>query len=79
MCIQDISSDAASVWNQIVDLDQYVGKVPKLKECKNYLVRPNEDGTRTIKTKMVVGVMPGYKYECYYDHKLHPKESSLTW
>jgi len=37
------------------------------------------DGTRTIKTKMVVGVMPGYKYECYYDHTLHPKSSSLTW
>ncbi len=79
ICVQDIKAPVGNVWNQILDLDRYCGKVPKLKECKNYLVKPNEDGTRTILTKMVVGVLPGYKYEYYCRHTHHPTQSSLTW
>ena len=60
ICIQDVNAPKDAVWNQILDLDHYVGKVNKLKECKNYFVKKNKDGTSTIKTKMVVGVIPGY-------------------
>lgn len=60
ICIQDVNAPKSAVWNQILDLDHYVGKVNKLKECKNYYVTKNSDGTSTIKTKMVVGVIPGY-------------------
>jgi hypothetical protein len=60
ICIQDVNAPKEAVWNQILDLDHYVGKVNKLKECKNYVVKKNKDGTSTIKTKMVVGVIPGY-------------------
>ena len=60
ICIQDVNAPKEAVWNQILDLDHYVGKVNKLKECKNYFVKKNSDGTSTIKTKMVVGVIPGY-------------------
>jgi len=35
-CVQDIDAPPSQIWNQILDLDHYVGKVPKLKECKNY-------------------------------------------
>lgn len=60
ICIQDVNAPKDAVWNQILDIDHYVGKVNKLKECKNYYVKKNGDGTSTIKTKMVVGVIPGY-------------------
>ena len=60
ICIQDIDAPKTAVWNQILDLDHYVGKVNKVKICKNYMVKKNKDGTSTIKTKMVIGVMPGY-------------------
>ena len=49
-----------AVWNQILDLDSYKGKVPKVSECKNYVAKLNEDGTSTMKTKMAVKVIPGY-------------------
>ena len=64
ICIQDVNAPKEAVWNQILDLDHYVGKVNKLKECKNYFVKKNADGTSTIKTKMVVGVIPGYSVSC---------------
>ena len=64
ICIQDVNAPKEAVWNQILDLDHYVGKVNKLKECKNYFVKKNSDGTSTIKTKMVVGVIPGYSVSC---------------
>jgi hypothetical protein len=132
ICIQDVMAPKECVWKQILDLDSYHGKVPKLNVAKNYFVGNNRDGTRTIKTKMVIGVMPGYavrtveetlclhwivivliraashmivclpcntppsqctlpaiyitillfhllQYECYYEHKYYPRQSSLVW
>jgi len=61
ICVQDVDAPKPAVWNQILGLDEYVGKVNKLKECKNYFVGSNSDGTVQIKTKMVIGVLPGYK------------------
>jgi len=66
ICIQDVAAPKNAVWNQILDLDHYKGKVNKLKECKNYYVKANEDGTVRIKTKMVIGVMPGYSVSSYF-------------
>jgi hypothetical protein len=60
ICVQDVDAPKAAVWSQILDLDAYKGKVPKVNECKNYEVKQNPDGTTTLKTKMVVGVIPGY-------------------
>jgi hypothetical protein len=34
--------------------------VNKVKECKNYAVKDNGDGSVQVKTKMVLGVIPGY-------------------
>ncbi len=61
ICIQDVAAPKKAVWNQILDLNSYKGKVSGLKECKNYLFKVNSrEGTVKIKTKMVIGVMPGY-------------------
>jgi len=60
VCVQDVDAPKSAVWNQILNLNDYKGKVPKVKECKNYVFKKNGDGRYTIKTKMVVGVMPGY-------------------
>ncbi len=60
ICVQDVSAPKEAVWSQILELDKYKGKVPKVAEAKNYQVQKNSDGTCTIKTKMVVSVLPGY-------------------
>jgi hypothetical protein len=60
ICVQDVEAPKKAVWNQILDLNSYKGKVSKLKECKNYDITKNRDGSTTIKTKMVIGVVPGY-------------------
>lgn len=60
ICVQDIRVPKKEVWEQILGLNDYKGKVPKVNECINYCDAINEDGSRTIKTKMVVGVLPGY-------------------
>ena len=79
ICVQDIEAPKNAVWNQILDLDHYTDKVKQLKECKNYYVKANPDGSTTMKTKQVIGVMPGYKYENYYDHLYRPESDSVTW
>lgn len=79
VCVQDVDAPKSAVWNQILNLNDYKGKVPKVKECKNYVFKKNGDGRYTIKTKMVVGVMPGYSYENYYDHTYIPEADSLVW
>lgn len=60
ICIQDVNAPKSAVWNQILGLDNYEGKVPKVKKCNNYTVRKNPDGSHTIKTLMKIGIMPGY-------------------
>lgn len=60
ICIQDIDAPKAAVWNQILRMNEYVGKVPKVKECKNYDLRKNGDGSVTIKTRQKLGILPGY-------------------
>lgn len=42
LCVQDISSPSSDVWSQILGFDKYVGKVPKLKECKVYETKDEE-------------------------------------
>jgi len=79
ICIQDIDAPKEAVWNQILRMNDYMGKVSKVKECKNYQVTQHDDGTFTIKTKQVLGVMPGYAYENYYNHKYTPDKDSVTW
>lgn len=66
ICVQDIDAPKEAVWAQILDLDSYKGKVPKVNQCENYAVKKNEDGTFNIKTKMVVGVVPGYSVSIYF-------------
>jgi len=61
ICVQDINAPRDAVWSQILDLDNYKKKVSKVLESKNYRVQQERDGTYNIKTKMVMGVMPGYK------------------
>lgn len=60
ICVQDIQAPKDQVWEQILGLSSYKGKVPKVNECTNYCDAKAKDGTRNIKTKMVVGVIPGY-------------------
>ncbi|GKY91214.1 hypothetical protein MPSEU_000094100 [Mayamaea pseudoterrestris] len=79
ICVQDVLAPKSAVWNQILDLNSYKSKVPKLNECKNYYQAKTDDGSVCIKTKMVLGVMPGYSYTNYYDHRYYPKQDSLTW
>lgn len=79
ICVQDVEAPVDAVWHQILDMDSYKSKVSKVNENKNYVVKKQGDGRVNIKTKQVLGVMPGYSYESYFDHTYHPKESSLTW
>jgi len=79
ICVQDIEAPKSAIWNQILDMDSYVGKVNKVKDCKNYEVKDNGDGTMQVKTKMVLGVMPGYSYTNFYDHRFSKEKDSVTW
>ncbi|CAJ1923711.1 unnamed protein product [Cylindrotheca closterium] len=79
ICVQDIRAPKDQVWEQILGLNAYKGKVPKVNECTNYCDITNKDGTRNIKTKMVVGVIPGYSFTSYYDHIYLPKYDSMIW
>jgi hypothetical protein len=79
LCIQDVNAPKPAVWNQILGLDVYQGKVPKVKDCHNYVVRKNADGSHTIKTCMKLGIMPGYSYTNYYDHTYVPEKDSMIW
>lgn len=79
LCIQDVNAPKPAVWNQILGLDAYEGKVPKVKECHNYVVRKNADGSHSIKTFMKLGIMPGYSYTNHYDHTYVPEKDSMVW
>mmetsp|Transcript_28502 Transcript_28502/g.28872 ORF Transcript_28502/g.28872 Transcript_28502/m.28872 type:complete len:259 (+) Transcript_28502:68-844(+) len=79
ICVQDVAAPKEAVWSQILDLDSYKGKVPKVNECKNYFVKKNKDGTIIFKTKMAVKVIPGYGYTSFYDHTYNPTKDSMTW
>jgi hypothetical protein len=60
LCIQDVEAPLSAVWSQILDMDQYHKKVSKVTECRNYFVSKLSGGRVTIKTKQVLGVLPGY-------------------
>jgi hypothetical protein len=79
ICVQDVEAPKSAIWRQILDMDSYVGKVMKVKECKNYVVKDNGNGTMQLKTKMVLGVLPGYSYTNFYDHCFNAKKGSVTW
>jgi hypothetical protein len=60
ICVQDVQAPPCAVWNQILDLNSYQKKVSKVNESRNYFVKKLGHGITNIKTKMVLGVLPGY-------------------
>jgi len=60
ICVQDIHAPKDVVWDQILDLNAYKGKVPKVIKSKNYYEGKTKEGNNRFKTNMVIGVMPGY-------------------
>ena len=70
LCVQDVDAPKEAVWHQILDLPSYKGKVPKIIASSNYVNKRNPDGTNTIKTRLVIGVMPGYSVSCLLSLKL---------
>jgi len=60
ICVQDVDAPKDAVWNQILDMNSYKGKVPKVLTAKNYYEGKTKDGDSRFKTRMVVGVLPGY-------------------
>eukprot|EP00934_Nitzschia_sp_Nitz4_P002109 Nitzschia sp. Nitz4//scaffold25_size161228//96420//97244//NITZ4_002438-RA/size161228-augustus-gene-0.131-mRNA-1//-1//CDS//3329544610//2109//frame0 len=79
ICVQDVKAPKEAVWYQILDFNKYKGKVPKVVESNNYEFNKHRDGSSTIKTRMKLGVFPGYSYTSHYDHKFSPQKNSLTW
>jgi hypothetical protein len=60
VCIQDVEAPVSAIWKQILDMDQYHKKVSGVTESRNYFVSKLSGGRMTIKTKQVLGVLPGY-------------------
>ena len=58
--IQDITASKRNILDQILDLPNYVGKVPKLKRCSIYYENEDEDKVLTIRAKMNVDIIFGY-------------------
>jgi hypothetical protein len=65
ICVQDVEAPLQAVWHQILDMDQYPKKVSKVLQCQNYVVQTQPDGNIRIKTKQVLGVLPGYSV-CFF-------------
>ena len=75
ICVQDVHAPITAVWAQILHMEEYPNKVNKVLKCENYQVqeedeeKEEEKGTNKqhvpkkilrIKTKQVLGVLPGY-------------------
>jgi hypothetical protein len=60
ICIQDVHAPMAAVWYQILHMEEYPKKVNKVVTCQNYVVQTQDDHTIRIKTKQILGVLPGY-------------------
>ena len=74
ICIQDIDAPKAAVWNQILDLESYPKKVSKVVKSSNYHVSKKGHGGHSIKTRMVLGVLPGYSVCVQCDLLLQPND-----
>ena len=48
ICVQDIEAPKQAVWNQILRLDKYAKKVPKVVESKNYKVKQDDKQNKLI-------------------------------
>lgn len=59
ICIQDVEAPVSAVWHQILDLDNYNTKAPKVVQSNNYVVQQHADGRATLKTKLVFRIFPG--------------------
>jgi hypothetical protein len=60
VCVQDVKAPVSAVWHQILDFASYWKKVPMVKECNVYAMQNHADGRVSLKTKHVMGVLPGY-------------------
>ena len=67
ICVQDVHAPVTAVWAQILHMEEYPQKVSKVLKCENYHVAPTHHDNNTekkkkirIKTKQVLGVLPGY-------------------
>jgi len=67
VAVSDIAAPPAVVFDQVSDLNHYVGKVPLLKKLKIYETR-KWGGTITQKAEYLVRPAPGFGYTYYVEH-----------
>merc|ERR1712018_988708 len=69
--VKDIAAPPDVIFDQIADIEGYVGKVPMLASLKSYYKKGNvEKGTYKVR------VVPGYHYEYYVEHH-HSKDKRV--
>jgi hypothetical protein len=79
ICVQDVAAPKQVVWKQILDLDNYTKKVNKVLVSKNYHVSRNPmTHIQKIKTRMVLGVLPGYSVRSCFRMKIHSRFTRLN-
>ena len=91
ICVQDVHAPITAVWAQILHMEEYPNKVNKVLKCENYQVQEEDEeeeekGTNKqhvpkkilrIKTKQVLGVLPGYSVRPYHARALSRSLSLL--
>lgn len=78
LAVQDVAATADTVWSRILAFPEYPKMVAGVQECSNYDTKTHRNGTRTIKTRMKLGVM-GVKLEYFVEHTFAPQLGVLTW
>ena len=71
--VEDIAAPPEVVWSQLLTFETYPDKVPKVRTCTNYEVSKTS-AQELMKTKYVVGIVPGMSMEYYLHHVFHPKQ-----
>ena len=94
ICVQDVQAPITALWSQILHMEEYPKKVNKVLKCENYYIQPEEqeqvknfvpqlpvkkDYTiLRIKTKQVLGVLPGYSVNITFSSLILVLVTSIT-
>ncbi|KAJ1617194.1 hypothetical protein T492DRAFT_850265 [Pavlovales sp. CCMP2436] len=79
VAVQDVDAPVDCVLAQIINGEDYVGKVPGLSSVKNYAEKKRGDGAVLTKATYLLKLVMGYQLEYFINQIYVPKNRCLTW
>ncbi|CAE8608862.1 unnamed protein product, partial [Polarella glacialis] len=79
LAVRDMAATPDDVMEELIDFKGYQKKVSMCSKCTVYDQQKLKKGLEKVKVEMSSTIIPGFSFNCYFDHTIDKKGHSMIW